>query len=152
MKHRTPEYLEVKNKLAETLRNGFEERNMVVDVYDSYYQNIPMFPAVAIETERRTKKKRGTNQLEEIIFKFNVWTYVKIMDYTDAENACLELTEIVEDIIEADKSLGGLVNYLDIDADLDFGVVESTTGVFLQGSKMLLDVKFLRRRPPKEEN
>lgn len=134
-------YNVAKYALLDQIKAHLAELNEVADAYPVYYQNIPLFPAVAIQTERRKKVKKGVNKISEIELQFNVWTYVKIADFEDAEAECMRLTEIVEAAIEKDKTLGGVAMYLTIDDELDFGVVESNDGVFLQGSKILLTVK-----------
>lgn len=133
-------YNQIKYALQDQIKAHLAAENEVADVYPVYYQNIPLFPAVAIQTERRTKTKKSVGKISEVKLLFNVWTYVKIADFEDAEAECMRLTEIVEAAIEADKTLGGISMYLTIDDELDFGVVETNEGVFLQGSKILLTV------------
>lgn len=133
-------YNTVKYALLNQIKAHLVAANEQADVYPVYYQNIPFFPAVAIQTERRKKVKKGVSKISEVSVQFNVWTYVKIADFEDAEAECLRLTEIVEAAIENDKTLGGITMYLTLDDDLEFGVVESNDGIFLQGSKILLTV------------
>lgn len=134
-------YTQIKTALVSQIENALIAANENVDVYPVYYQNIPMFPAVAVQVERRKKIKKSVGKVYELEYDFAVWTYVKILDFQDAEAECLRLTEIVEAAIEDDKTLGGIAMYLSIDNDLDFGVVDSLDGIFLQGSKILLTVK-----------
>lgn len=134
-------YNEIKTALLSQIEAGLLLAGEEAEVYPVYFQNIPMFPAVAIQIERRKKLKKGVSRIYELELDLNVWTYVKILDYVDAEVECLRLTEIVEQIIESDKTLNGTAMYLKIDDELDFGVVESPDGIFLQGSKMILKIK-----------
>lgn len=139
----TSKYEQIKKALYDQIKAGLLlEDETDVDVYKVFYQNIPLFPAVAIQTERRNKVKKGINRVGEVTLSFSVWVYIKILDYNDAENECMRLAEIIENIIEEDKTLGGTVNYLSIDDELGFGQVEARDGIFLQGAKISLTTTY----------
>lgn len=133
-------YREIKDALYAQIvahLNGLGER---VDVYKVPYQNIAVFPAVSLELDRRRKPKKGVG-VRELQIDMVVWVYTDIMDAEDAEEECLRITELVEDAIESDKTLGGMVHYLSIDADAEFGTVERGEANFLQGCKIQLEIK-----------
>lgn len=86
-------YREIKDALKDQIQTELSTVGEVVDVYKVNYQNIAMFPAVTIEAERRRKRKAGVGRVRELQFEMNVWVYVKILDYEDAEAECLRVTD-----------------------------------------------------------
>jgi hypothetical protein len=140
MADNTHMYREIKDALYAQIvdyLNGLGER---VDVYKVPYQNIAVFPAVALELDRRRKPKRGVG-VKELQIDMVVWVYTDILDAEDAEEECLRITEIVEDAIESDKTLRGTAHYLSLDGDAEFGTVERGEPTFLQGAKINLEIK-----------
>lgn len=139
MADNTHMYNEIKDALKAQIVNHLDSQNEIVDVYSVPYQNIPLFPAVALELEARRKPKRGVG-VKQLEIDMVVWVYVDIMDVEDAEEECLRLTEIVEDAIELDKTLGGACHYLSIDDQADFGAVQQGDDTFLQGAKLRVQI------------
>lgn len=132
-------YREIKQALEDQIIEHFRVEGERVDVYSVPYQNIAVFPAVALELEARRKPKRGVG-VKQLELDMVVWVYVDIMDAEDAEQECLRLTEIVEDAIEKDKQLGGACHYLSLDAEAEFGTVTQGEASFLQGAKLKVTI------------
>jgi len=132
-------YREIKEALKNQLSAHLASRGEVVDIYKVPYQNIVVYPAIALELDRRRKPKKGVG-VKELQVDMVVWVYINILDAADAEEECLRLTEIVEDAIESDKTLGGTVHYLSLDGELEFGTVEKGEANFLQAAKINLTV------------
>lgn len=128
-------YKEIKNALQNQIVEFFTEENENVSVYAVPYQDIPLFPAVSLELERRRKPKRGVG-VKQLELDMVVWVYTDILDAEDAETECFRIMELVEDALEKDKTLGGASHYLSIDADAEFGTVERGEANFLQGAKL----------------
>lgn len=105
-----------------------------VDIYPVTYENIAMFPAVALQIENRRKPKKGVG-VYQLEVTFYVWVYVNVMDGEDAELEVLRLMEIVEEAIESDKTLGGTCHYLDIGDSAELGLIENE-GNFIQGARI----------------
>jgi hypothetical protein len=140
MADNTHMYREIKDALYAQIvdyLNGLGER---VDVYKVPYQNIAVFPAVALELDRRRKPKKGVG-VKELQIDMVVWVYTDILDAEDAEEECLRITEIVEGAIESDKTLRGTAHYLSLDGDIEFGTVERGEATFLQGAKINLEIR-----------
>jgi hypothetical protein len=135
MADNTHMYREIKEALKVQIENYLTSVNESVDVYKVPYQNIAIFPAVALELERRRKPKKGVG-VKELQLDMVVWVYTDILDAEDAEDECLRLLEIVEDAIESDKTLGGAVHYLSIDSEAEFGTVQTGEASFLQGARL----------------
>jgi hypothetical protein len=135
-------YREIKNALKHQIIDHLNGQNEKVDVYGVPYQNIAVFPAVALELDRRRKPKKGVG-VKQLELDLIVWVYVNIYDYEDAEEECLRILEIVENAIEKDKTLGGASHYLSIDSEAEFGAVQNGESSFLQGAR--LPVTILRR-------
>jgi hypothetical protein len=135
-------YRELKEALKDQIQSYLVSQNELVDVHAVPYQNIGMFPAVALEIVGRRKPKKGVG-VRQLELDMVVWVYVDIMDAEDAELECLRLTEIVENAIESDKTLGGQAMYLTLDDNAEFGTVQQGKATFLQGAK--LQVKILKR-------
>lgn len=135
----TKMYREIKDALQSQISTYLASQNENIDVYKVSYQNIAIFPAVALElnTRRKPKKGVGVKQLELNII---VWIYVDILDAEDAEEECLRISEIVEDAIESDKTLGGKCHYLSIDEQMDFGTVQNGEASFLQGARLPVSI------------
>lgn len=140
MADNTHMYREIRDALKSQIEGHLNSLGEEVDVYKSPRQNIPRFPAVAIELDKRRKPKKGVGvkQLELDLF---VWVYVDIYDLDEAEDECFRLSEIVEDAIELDKTLSGEAHYLSLDSEAQFGAVETGTDSFLQGARILVTVK-----------
>lgn len=139
MADNTHMYREIKTALMNQIVNYLNEVGEKVDVYPVPYQNIPMFPAIALETDRRRKPKKGVG-VKQLELDMVVWVYVDIMDAEDAEDECLRLLEIVEDAVESDKTLGGACHYLSIDDEAELGTVQNGEASFLQGAKLPVTV------------
>jgi hypothetical protein len=135
MADNTHMYREIKHALKAQIINFVNSAKEQVDVYSVPYQNIPIFPAVTLETTSRRKPKKavGVKQLE---LDMVVWVYVDILDAEDAEEECMRILEIVEDAIESDKTLGGACHYLSIDDEAEFGTVQNGEASFLQGVRL----------------
>lgn len=133
-------YNEIKDALKDQIANYLNNHNEKVDVYPVPYQNIAVFPAVALEltTRRKVKKGLGVRNLE---LDMVVWVYTNIFDAEDTEKECFRISEIVEDAIESDKTLGGKVHYLSIDDDAQFGTVQQGEANFLQGAKLSVKIE-----------
>lgn len=132
-------YREIKQALKSQIIDHLNSQGERVDVYSVPYQNIPAFPAVALELQSRRKPKRGVG-VKQLELDFVVWVYVDILDAEDAEEECLRITEIVEDAIESDKTLGGVSHYLNIDDQAEFGIVQQGEASFLQGAQLRVQV------------
>ena len=132
-------YREIKTALENQIIDHLVAEGEKIDVYSVPYQNIAVFPAVALELIARRKPKKGVG-VKQLILDMVVWVYVDIMDAEDAEDECLRLTEIVENAIEKDKQLGGASHYLTIDEQAEFGTVESGEASFLYGAKLRVQV------------
>lgn len=128
-------YREIKDAMKTQLVNYLNSQEERVDVYSVPYQNIPAFPAVALELQSRRKPKRGVG-VKQLELDMVVWVYVDIFDAEDAEEECLRLTEIVENALESDKTLGGTAHYLTIDDQAEFGTVQQGEASFLQGAQL----------------
>ncbi|AYP68721.1 hypothetical protein BpsS36_00015 [Bacillus phage vB_BpsS-36] len=128
-------YKEIKEALKTQIINHLNESGESVDVYGVPYQNIAIFPAVALELTSRRKLKKGVG-VRQLELDMVVWVYVDILDVDDAEEECLRVMEIVEKAIEKDKTLGGACHYLTIDDNADFGTVQQGEASFLQGAKI----------------
>lgn len=139
MANNTGMYLEIKKALKNQIVQHLNSLNERVDVYDVPYQNIPVFPAVALELDSRRKPKVGVG-VKKLELDMVVWVYVNILDAEDAEAECLRITEIIEDAIESDKTLSGTAHYLSLDDQADFGIVEQGEASFLQGAKIRVQV------------
>jgi hypothetical protein len=135
MADNTHMYREIKNALQTQLETFLKLRGEQVDVYGVPYQNIALFPAITLETDRRRKLKKGVG-VKQLELDMVVWVYVDIMDAEDAEEECMRLLEVVEDAIESDKTLGGTCHYLSIDGEAEFGAVQNGEASFLQGAKL----------------
>jgi hypothetical protein len=135
-------YREIKEALKNQIANYLNSLNESVDVYAVPYQDIAVFPAVALEIVGRRKPKKGVG-VRQLELDIVVWTYVDIMDAEDAELECLRITELVENAIESDKTLGGESHYLNLDDNAEFGTVQQGQATFLQGSK--LNVQIIKR-------
>lgn len=133
-------YREIKDALYAQIVEHFASLGEVVDVYKVPYQNIAVFPAVSLELDRRRKLKKGVG-VRELQIDMVVWVYTDIMDAEDAEEECLRITEIVEDAIESDKTIGGTAHYLSLDGDAEFGTVERGEANFLQGAKLQVEIR-----------
>ncbi|RXF11071.1 hypothetical protein EG878_14540 [Enterococcus faecalis] len=136
-------YEEIRDALKAQIESGLaSEGEATTDVYITNYQNIPMFPAITLQVERRRKVKRAANRVRQLEFDLSVWVYVKLYDAEDAERECLRITEIVEAAIESDKTLNGTAHYLTIDDNLEFGTVATGNDgdVFLQGARIQLTI------------
>lgn len=133
-------YNEIKDALKNQIASYLNSQGERIDVYPVPYQNIAVFPAVALEltTRRKVKKGLGVRNLE---LDMVVWVYTDIFDAEDAEKECFRISEIVEDAIESDKTLGGKVHYLSIDDDAQFGTVEQGEANFLQGAKLSVKIE-----------
>lgn len=132
-------YREIKDALKSQIATYLNSQGEKVDVYSVHYQNIAVFPAVVLELERRRKPKKAVG-VKELQLDIVVWVYTDILDAEDAEEDCLRLTEIVENAIESDKSLGGAAHYLSIDTDTEFGTVQQGEASFLQGAKLRVTI------------
>ena len=139
MADNTHMYNEIKEALRVQIVNYLNSQGEKVDVYPVSYQNIPSFPAVALELQRRRKLKRGVG-VKQLELDLVVWVYVNIYDSEDAERECLRITEIVEDALESDKSLNGTAHYLNIDEEAEFGAVQVSEANFLQGSQLRVQI------------
>jgi len=128
-------YREIKEALKEQIVNHLNGLGERVDVYKVPYQNIAVFPAVALELDRRRKPKKGVG-VKQLELDMVIWVYTDILDAEDAEEECLRLTEIVENAIESDKTLGGACHYLSIDNEAEFGTVQTGEASFLQGARI----------------
>jgi hypothetical protein len=135
MADNTHMYREIKEALRAQLVNYLNGLGERVDVYKVPYQNIAVFPAVALELDRRRKPKKGVG-VKQLELDMVVWVYTDILDAEDAEEECLRITEIVEDAIESDKTLGGTCHYLNIDSEAEFGTVQTGEASFLQGARI----------------
>lgn len=134
-------YLNIKGALINQIKSYLESKGKTVDVYSVPLQNITMFPAVSIELQTREKAKVGLG-VRQLNFVVNVWVYTKVVgDSEDAEQQGLELTQIVEDAIESDKTLNGTSDYLSIDDVSEFGFVSQTDGMFLHFAKIPLTIE-----------
>jgi hypothetical protein len=131
-------YVEIKEAMKQQLISYLNSTGERVDVYGVPYENIAVFPAVALELQRRRKPKAGVG-VKKLELDMVVWVYVDIMDYDDAEEECLRITELVENALELDKTLGGTAHYLSIDDEAEFGAVQNGD-VFLQGAKLRVNV------------
>lgn len=136
-------YTDIKYALAEQIDAHLKSLDETIEVHKVPYQNLIVFPAVAIELERRRKPKRGVG-VRQLEFELVVWVYTNILDENDAEDECLRIMELVEEGIESDKSLGGLVGYLSIDTDAQFGTVQQDES-FLQGARISVTITKLIR-------
>jgi hypothetical protein len=139
MADNTGMYREIKNAIKNQLAEHFNSLGEKIDVYPVPYQNIAVFPAVALELVSRRKPKKGVG-VKQLELDLDIWVYVDIMDAEDAEEECLRITEIVEDALEKDKTLGGISHYLSIDSDAEFGIVQQGEASFLQGAKLRVQV------------
>jgi hypothetical protein len=139
MADNTHMYNEIKDALFNQLVNYLNAQGEKVDVYKVSYQNIPAFPAVALELERRRKPKKGVG-VKQLELDLIVWVYVDIYDAEDAERECLRLTEIVEDALESDLTLNSTAHRLSIDQDAEFGAIQTGEASFLQGSQLRVQV------------
>lgn len=128
-------YREIKTALQSQIVTYLNSKSEKVDVYKVPYQNIPLFPAVALETKERRKAKKGLG-VRELQLDMNIWVYVDILDVEDAESECMRIMEIVEDAIESNKTVGGTVHYLSIDDTAEFGTVQNGEASFLQGARI----------------
>lgn len=135
MADNTHMYREIKEAMKLQLVNYLNGLGEKVDVYKVPYQNIAIFPAVALELDRRRKLKKGVG-VKELQLDMVVWVYTDILDAEDAEEECLRITEIVEDALESDKTLGGACHYLSIDNEAEFGTVQTGEASFLQGARL----------------
>jgi hypothetical protein len=131
-------YVEIKEAMKQQLISYLNASGERVDVYGVPYENIAVFPAVALELQRRRKPKKGVG-VKQLELDMVVWVYVDIMDYDDAEEECLRLTELVENALELDKTLGGTAHYLSIDDDAEFGAIQNGDA-FLQGAQLRVTV------------
>lgn len=135
MADNTHMYREIKEALKAQLERYLASVNEKVDVYKVPYQNIAIFPAIALELSRRRKPKVGVG-VKELQLDMVVWVYTDILDAEDAEEECLRILEIVEDALESDKTLGGACHYLSIDDEAEFGTVQTGEASFLQGARL----------------
>jgi hypothetical protein len=135
MAKNTGMYREIKNSLQTQIAEHLNSLNEEVDVYKTPYQNIALFPAVSLETDKRRKPKRGVG-VKQLELDMVVWVYVDILDAEDAEYECLRILELVEDALEKDKTLGGTCHYLSIDDEAEFGTVNNGEASFLQGVRL----------------
>jgi hypothetical protein len=135
-------YREIKNALKNQIKNYLISQGENVDVYGVPYQNIAVFPAIALELDSRRKPKKGVG-VKQLELDMVVWVYVDILDADDAEDECLRLLELVENAIESDKTLGGACHYLSIDDSAEFGTVQQGEASFLQGAR--LNVNIIKR-------
>jgi hypothetical protein len=140
MSNNTGMYRELKEALKDQIQSYLVSQKELIDVHAVPYQNIGVFPAVALEIVGRRKPKKGVG-VRQLELDMVVWVYVDIMDAEDAEMECLRLTEIVENAIESDKTLGGQAMYLDIDDNAEFGTVQQGKATFLQGAKLQVKIK-----------
>jgi hypothetical protein len=140
MADNTHMYREIKEALRTQLVNYLNSLNEKVDVYKVPYQNIAVFPAVALELDRRRKPKVGVG-VKELQLDMVVWVYTDILDAEDAEEECLRILEIVEDALESDKTLGGACHYLSIDNEAEFGTVQTGEASFLQGARLPVTIR-----------
>lgn len=139
MADNTHMYNEIKEALRVQLVDYLNDQGEQVDVYPVSYQNIPSFPAVALELQRRRKLKKGVG-VKQLELDMVVWVYVKIYDAEDSEKECLRIAEIVEDALESDKTLNGTAHYLSIDEEAEFGAVQMGEASFLQGAQIRVQI------------
>ncbi|AGY46821.1 hypothetical protein Blastoid_22 [Bacillus phage Blastoid] len=129
-------YTNIKNALKEQVTQHLEGTDFNnIDVFGEAYQDLTHFPAVTLEIKRRRKPIRGLG-VRELQMDIDLWVYTNILRSDEAEEECLTLAEIVEQAIESDKSLGGVVDRIDINNDLNFGTVEYGENNFLQGAQI----------------
>jgi hypothetical protein len=135
-------YSEIKDAMKAQIDSYLQSQGESIDVYTVPYQSISFFPAVALELNSRRKAKKGLG-VRELQADIIIWVYVDILDAEDAEEECLRITELVEEALEENKTLGGIVTYLDTDDLTEFGTVQNGEASFLQGSKTIVHVKKL---------
>lgn len=136
-------YKNIKEALCNQIKQYLVDQGIKdVDVYPTSYQNISMFPAVALEIDKRRKPKVGL-KVRRLELDFNIWVYTNIMDAEDSEIECLNVMEVVEKAIESDKTLQGTCQYLTIDSEAEFGTVANGEASFLQGVRLPLTVNLL---------
>lgn len=140
-------YLDIKNALYNQIVNGLNSQNVKADVYKVHFQDIPTFPAVALELQKRRRFAKGIG-VSQVDFTILVWVYTDILEAVEAEEQCIELLDVIEKIIIKDKTLGGVSSYLYIDDEAEFGTVEQGEANFLQGAK--LPVRISSKLIPKE--
>lgn len=129
-------YTNIKNALRDQVSQHLENTEYSsIDVFGEAYQDLTHFPAVTLEIKRRRKPIRGIG-VRELQMDIDLWVYTNILDSAEAEAQCLELVELVEVAIEKDKSLGGVVDRVDIQNELNFGTVEYGENNFLQGAQI----------------
>lgn len=129
-------YTDIKNALRDQVSQHLEGTDYNnIDVFGEAYQDLTHFPAVTLEIKRRRKPIRGLG-VRELQMDIDLWVYTNILDSEEAEAQCLELVELVEVAIEKDKSLGGVVDRVDIQNELNFGTVEYGENNFLQGAQI----------------
>lgn len=136
-------YLEVREALFSQLVNYLNTSDERVDVYKSNFQSIPMFPAVTLQLVARNKAHRG-NQIYELTLNMNVCVYTDVLVVEDAEADCYRLTEVVEEAIISDQTLGGVVANVTLTGDdIEFGTVEIGEANFLQGARIPIKIRKL---------
>ncbi|AGE61012.1 hypothetical protein Riggi_21 [Bacillus phage Riggi] len=129
-------YTDIKNALRDQVSLHLQDTDYSnIDVFGEAYQDLTHFPAVTLEIKRRRKPIRGLG-VRELQMDIDLWVYTNILDSQEAEEECLTLVDLVEQAIEADKSLGGVVDRIDINNDLNFGTVEYGENNFLQGAQI----------------
>jgi len=136
-------YNEVKRAIRDRLISCFNASTDKVDIYEAPYQNIPVFPAVTIETIGRDKKYSGIGGIHKKTIDYAVWVYTDVLESVEAEEWCLDLTEKVEGFLLSDKTLGGKVSTLSLDEPIQFGQVEQGENNFLQGARIPIKVTTL---------
>jgi hypothetical protein len=133
------DYKVIKDALQTQIQTFLGAQGESIEVYGVPYQDIALFPAVALELDKRRKPKVGVG-VRRLELDIVVWVYVNILDAEDAEDECIRVLELVEQAIESDKTLGGTAHYLDIDGEADFGTVQQGEATFLQGARLALTI------------
>ena len=133
-------YNEVKQAIIDKLIVSFNSSPDKVDIYPAPFQNIPIFPAVTVETIGRDKKYVAVGGVHKKDIDFAVWVYTNVLESVEAEEWCLYLTDKVEGFLLSDKTLGGKVTTLSLDEPVQFGQVEQGENNFLQGARIPVKV------------
>ena len=131
-------YSAVTNAIHAQITAHLIAENQIIDVHKIPYQDLAHFPAVSIELKSRRKAKKGLG-VSELTIGYEIWVYTNVLDEVEAQDQCAEVAELVEVALESDKTLGGVVHYLSIDNELEFGVIQQGSD-FLQGARMTLEV------------
>lgn len=118
------------------------ELSKVKKVYAGDFEAIPLYPAIAIDLKSRRKTVKGIGGLKETECAFDIWVYTNKPNYELALEELENLTDQIEQVLNANRQLNDTCDRSNLNDDAEFGVSDRG-GVFLQTALLQLNTKKL---------